>query len=194
MPIIREQDVLTGLHALLAGREPALPAPAAGPPAPPFDVETVLRRRRTTYRFAPGSVSRSELDTVINTARDLFTFAAADFTLLTALHGVSNVHDGLYRHGSTMLPTAGDLLPRLHAYYTAAPVLLFICGPQPGTDYAHRVMGAGAFGHALWLSAISVGLAGSVYGRSAAVITAAAKQLDPGLRHLFTLAIGRSDA
>ena len=49
---------------------------------------------------------------------------------------------------------------------------------------------AGTIGHGAWLWAVSAGLAASVYGSTSHHVSAAARQLDVNLRHLFTVALG----
>ena len=206
MPIISADDT-DELDAVLAVRAHAAPpARLAGDqrgdrPSPALD--EVLRRRRSVRRFARGDLTRAELLGVLHRAcavlaawSDRAPVLPADFVLLTDIDDVADLSDGLYRYDTGQLVSieTGDRSAELRARYADAPALLFVCGPLPRADsgdYGHRLVGAGAFGYALWLSALSSGLAGSVYGSSAALITATAHRLRPGLRHLFTVAIGR---
>jgi hypothetical protein len=76
-------------------------------------------------------------------------------------------------------------------------VLLAVCGDLPwacsaaGPGYGGLLTAAGALGHAMWLSALSIDLAASVYGSPCQEVTGTADSHAVGLRHLFTIAIGR---
>jgi hypothetical protein len=212
MPIISE-NAFGALDAILAVRTHAAPAarPSTGCsadlPALSRSLDEVLRGRRSVRRFAAGGLARTELLGVIRHAGTVLAswtghapLVPADFVVLAGTHGVTGLADGLHRcefgQLSTMYPRNDDRLAGLRAHYAAAPALLFVCGPltrADSGDYGHRLVGAGAMGHALWLSALSSGLDGTVYGSSAALVTAAAHRLRPGLRHLFTVAIGRAE-
>jgi hypothetical protein len=208
MPIISADDT-DALDAVLAVRAHAAPvAPSAGayrPDRQSPSLDEVLRRRRSVRRFVHGDLTRTELLGVLDQACAVLTawsdrapVVPADFVLLTDTDGVAGLADGLYRHDTGQLSSvpADDRSAELRTRYVDAPALLFVCGPMPRADsgdYGHRLVAAGAFGHTLWLSALSSGLAGSVYGSSAALVTATAHRLRPGLRHLFTVAIGRGD-
>lgn len=211
MPIIREDDAVGALDAVLAVR--AHPAPTVWPAGghrrgsqdPLLGLDEVLRNRRSVRRFAADGLTGTELLGVLGRACALIAtwsgrapVVPSDFVLLAGTHRVAGMADGLHRYQAGVMSTMeepwdDDRTAQLRAHYVAAPALLFICGPLPRADsgdYGHRLVGAGAFGHALWLSALSSGLSCSVYGSSAALVTAAADRLRPGLRHLFTVAIG----
>ena len=87
-------------------------------------------------------------------------------------------------------------LPELRAEYAPAPAIVMICGDAhaiehgQGTGYGSLLLRAAGIGYVAWLSAIRAGSAGAAFGGARYPITATARQLDPGLRHLFTLVIG----
>lgn len=207
MPIISADDT-DALDAVLAVRTHAAPAvPSTGAYRPDRHspgLDEVLRRRRSVRQFVHGGLTRTELLGVLDRACAVLAAwserapaVPADSVLLTDTDGVAGLADGLHRYDSGQLSSVPQVgrSTDLRTRYVDAPALLFVCGPIPRADsgdYGHRLVGAGAFGYTLWLSALSSGLAGSVHCSSAALVTATAHRLRPGLRHLFTVAIGRS--
>jgi hypothetical protein len=185
---------------------PSAELSAAGlwPPA-----EQVLRLRRSTREFATQPVSFAQLRLITRSAfaaqaRDWPQQVHGDLRLamliaafrVTGLPNMMYVADSAQRSQLTPLP---DLprLPDLRGVYADAPALLYVCGDlaracelSGASGYGALLVRAGALGHAAWLSAISVGLAGSVYGRASGSVTRAARCFDDRLRHLFTLAVG----
>jgi hypothetical protein len=87
-------------------------------------------------------------------------------------------------------------LPELRAEYAPAPAIVMICGDARAIEYGNStgygslLLRAAGIGYAAWLSAVRAGLAGAVFGGACHPVTATVRQLDPGLRHLFTLVIG----
>jgi len=213
MPLIPSATATRAVKEVLNGRSrPAAPgagwplppdAPSDAPSDPPTvaeilrldgpRLEPVLRRRRSTREFRPEAPDPDQIRRIVTAAHavDRRQWPSAADQPLSVLVGSSTMPDA----------TPGpDLLPALREAYCEAPVLLFICGDvraaaqaEHGTGYGSLLVRAGALGYALWMAALAEGLAGSVYGRSAPSVTAAARTLGPGVRHLFTVALG-SDA
>jgi hypothetical protein len=84
--------------------------------------------------------------------------------------------------------------------YADAPVLLLVCGDLDRAclavgprGYGQLLVRAGAVGHAAWLAATELGLAGSVFGVRHPKVTASVGRASSGsLSHLFTVALGGS--
>jgi hypothetical protein len=89
-------------------------------------------------------------------------------------------------------------LSSVRSSYGDAPLLLLVCGDLPAAlrsdclGYQALLRRAGLLGHAAWLSAAATGLSGSISGRPHSQVTAVARQLDDGLHHLLTVALGRA--
>lgn len=176
----------------------------------PGSIEDTLARRRSVRVFRPDPVPESVVRGAVAAARDAeaaiwpaSSHGAFTFEILVAAYRVEGMAGGLYATSTgTGLPPLGTddaLLGSLPALYADAPVLLLICGDLNGacrargsSGYASMLIRAGTIGYAGWLWAVSAGLAGSVYAAPSHQVTGAARELDPNLRHLFTLALGAS--
>jgi hypothetical protein len=215
MPLITESDVSRQLPGAFQDRKPAS---ASGPVAAgflahercgwlPWSIEESLKRRQSVRAFAPSAVPRSQVLGAIAAAR-----AAADavwppgrhggvgLEMLAAAISVDGLAPGLYaarEAGAKLLTPDSALLDLLRAQYADAPVLILICGDlnqacrsagQAG--YPAALTLAGTAGYAAWLWAISAGLAGCLYGGASQHARGAWRELDPNLRHLFTVSIG----
>lgn len=170
-------------------------------------VEPLLRRRRATRKFSRVAPAQERVRKIITAAYAVdrsqwYAGEGQELSLLLTTSSLPDVPPGLHlcdsRDGAPSARLRGpDLLPALHDSYVDAPALLFVCGDvraaahdDSGTGYGALLMRAGALGYALWLAAVADGLAGCVYGRPSAAVTAAARELGPGMRHLFTVALG----
>lgn len=182
----------------------------AGPGASwlPESLVDILPRRRTFREFGPDPVPVQCLYTIISraVAAESQTWpqrvhGAASLAVLLAAIRVVGVVPGVYAvmpaSQQVFALTDGSPLAYLRHEYADAAALLLIGGdPHQGvTDgspvsYGSMLVRAGTLGYGAWLAAISVGLAGGVFGRTCSQATQAAQLLDVRLRHLFTVAIG----
>jgi nitroreductase len=210
---------ITGEHIWEAfrDRQPAFAAPppgpmAAGSRAPGRRVtdgltDDVLARRGSVREFATSMVPRGQILAAVAAAHDADAavwpsgrHGAIDLEILIAASGIDGLARGLYaarETGTELLSPDPAELDTLRKQYTDAPALLLICanlnhacraaGPA---GYPAALVRAGAAGYAAWLWAISVGLAGCVYGGASHEASGAARQRDVNLRHLFTVALG----
>lgn len=197
MPLIPVRTTVRDITEILGGRarhaapgsKQTRPCDAATPTVAEIlgidgpRVEPLLRRRRATRVFSPETPAPDRVRKIVESAYavDRRQWHCDEDPALSILLGIGN-------------PT---VLPALREVYSDAPVLLFICGDvrsaaeaDSGTGYGSLLVRAGALGYALWLAAVAEGLAGCVYGRPSASVTAAAREIGPGTRHLFTVALG----
>jgi hypothetical protein len=174
----------------------------------PGSIDATLARRRSVRKFRRDPVPESMVEAAVTAARDAeaatwpaSSHGAFRFEILVAACAVEGVARGLHATSSGAglrpLGTYDACLRSLPALYADVPVLLLICGDLNGvcraggaSGYASMLTRAGTIGYAAWLWAVSAGLAGSVYAAASHEVTGAARELDPNLRHLFTLALG----
>jgi hypothetical protein len=172
------------------------------------DIGATLRARRSVREFGPDPIGLGQLERIVGAAYTLgddvwpaSRHGALPITVIAAACGVLGVEPGLLRVG----PGGSDLMCALDAQlagtlpreYADAPVILFLCADPHrlghGGGYGSVLVRVGGTGYALWLAAIADGLQASVYGRSSNDVTRIARQINPRLRHLFTVAVGRED-
>lgn len=175
----------------------------------------ILNARRSVREFRQEPLELDDLEFVIRhaTAALRTWWPAArrpdhGLTVLAAAFDVTGMNRGIHAPGpdATFVPGPGlceaaqqDWLPELRDLYAPASVFLLICGDvgwaasPAGPGYGGLLTEAGALGYALWLAALSAGLAGSVYGGTCHQVTETASRHRPGLQHLFTFAAGRAD-
>jgi hypothetical protein len=179
-----------------------------GPGWLPGSLDETLRHRRSVREFSADPLPKSQLDAVVAAALDADaamwpapSHGAVTWEILTAAFHVGGLDPGVYaRRGGRDAVLAGPgcaSFGALRRQYADAPVLLLICadlnqacraaGPA---GYPAALVRSGTIGYAAWLRTISVGLACSVYGGASHWVTGVARQLDPNLRHLFTVALG----
>jgi hypothetical protein len=201
MPLIPADENTRSVVDLLQRRTASPAREAVNEPYPyPFDraLADILRARRSVRTFSNAPVPVARVKEVIKAARaceasvwgrEAGTEPALCF-LVTA-NRVTGLAPGVYVapgfDEAPLLPE--DALDGLNKRYANGAALLHVCG-RISADYAQVLTQAGTLGYAAWLSAISAGLAGSVYGGTSAQITTAARRIRPDLRHLFTTAIG----
>jgi len=218
MPLIHGEELSAGLADLLSHRPrpvpgpPALPVPGLRTLSPRLQRElrplsAVLATRRSVREFSDEPLPLADLEFILGHADHAVrtwwpagTRQDLGLTVFAAAFGVAGLPRGIHAvvHGSRPR-LLGDphWLPVLRDSYAAAPVLLAVCGDLPwacsaaGPGYAGLLTAAGALGHAMWLSALSIDLAASVYGSPCQELTGTARSYAAGLRHLFTIAIGR---
>ena len=203
MPMIPVGGTSEQLGAALAGRQPAA---QDVPGWLPGSVEEALVGRHSVRQFSPEPLSAARVRAAAAAARDAESVTwparshgAAGFEILVAAFNCAGLDPGLYpAHGRQGLadPRSG-WLDSLRRQYADAPALLLICGDLNQAcravgpaGYPSMLVRAGTIGHGAWLWAVSAGLAASVYGSTSHHVSAAARQLDVNLRHLFTVALG----
>ena len=218
MPLIDEAEITAGAAGLLSHRSRPVPVPRAlavpGPPAVPPQLRrelrplsAVLAARRSVREFSGEPVALADLEFIIRHADQAVRAwwpagprQDLGLTVLAAAFDVAGLPRGVHALVNGSPPRLlGDprWLPALRDRYAAAPVLLAVCGDLPwacsaaGPGYGGLLTAAGALGHAMWLSALSIDLAASVYGSPCQELTGTAGSYAVGLRHLFTVAIGR---
>ena len=191
-------------------------AQAATAVSHPFDlsapeVDELLARRRSTYTYGTQPIPADSVSRVLDLGRRAHAHdwpqavhGESGLTTLVGAHSVDGLARGLYlppSAGSGSFTVIDDHvdLQELRARYVAAPVLLFVCGdvrrataPDHGIGYGSLLVRSGSLGYDYWLAALSTGMSAAVFGRSRAEVTDLARKVDPGLRHLFTVAIGHA--
>jgi hypothetical protein len=173
------------------------------------DIGALLRVRRSVREFSSAPVELRQLERVVRTAHAVCddTWPASrhgtvPITVLAVARDVPGAEHGLLRVGTDGcdLISALDtqLAETLCRDYPDAPVLLLLCAnPHALGDnggYGSVLVRVGAAGYAIWLAALAEGLQACVHGRSSNEFTRIARQLDPCLRHLFTMTIGREES
>ncbi len=214
MPLIEVTALTADVAALLSTREsasgPPRVVPARGPIAPGRELlplEEVLSSRRSVREFDGRPLPVSDLEFVIRHAAGVLRTwwpagprADLGLEVLAAAFSVTGLPRGIYaapRPGERLAADPG-WLPALRDSYARAPVLLAICGDltwacsDSGPGYGGLLTAAGALGYAMWLSALSIGLAASVYGGACQELTQLAASRASGRRHLFTVALGHA--
>jgi hypothetical protein len=189
----------------------APPAASAGQRQPPglgHDIGALLCARRSVRDFSSDPIGLKQLERIAGAAYALCDdvwpasrHGALPITVIAAARGVLGAEPGLLRVGSNecdlICPLDAQLAGTLSREYADAPVILFLCADPhrlgPGGGYGSVLVRVGGTGYALWLAAIADGLQASVYGRSSNDVTRIARQINPRLRHLFTVAVGRED-
>jgi len=218
MPLIDEAAITAGVADLLSHRSRPVPGPPTlpvpGPQAPPprlrrelRPLSAVLAARRSVREFSGEPLALADLEFILGHADQAVRAwwpagprQDLGLTVLTAACDVAGLPRGIHAvvNGSRPRLLADPRwLPALRGKYAPAPVLLAVCGDLPwacsaaGPGYGGLLTAAGALGHAMWLSALSIDLAASVYGSPCQELTGIAGSYAVGLRHLFTIAIGR---
>jgi len=214
------RGILTPARAARASVPPS--AAAGPPPAPHdvahfMSLEEALHRRRSVRTFTAEPVSAAELDLIVRsglaaerTGWPPGRHPAMGVTIAVAAYAVSGIEPGLYLPEPTSgafsaRPRDEGLLAGLSAQYTIAPVLLLVCGNLTQAcaafgqrGYPQLLVRAGAAGYGAWLAAVAAGLSGCAYGRTNHRVTVAVRQHGVpqrgggSLRHLFTVAVGRT--
>jgi nitroreductase len=200
MPITREAEITEQVLHLLSSPErtgtsrtadPLPPAPRWGLP-----VTELVRRRRSVRSFAAEPVETAQLREIIDTAHARHR----DLSVLLAAYRISGLTPGTYLLESGGDPTrcAEYPLESIRETYADAAAVLLICGDlasacdkDGANGYSRLLVQAGSFAYTAWLTAVSLGLAGSVYGRSDHGADTAARRLSER-RHLFTIALGHA--
>lgn len=211
MPLIDEAEPheaateLSSARAAFPDTEPprsrlAVPVPASMP----RPLDEVLDSRRSVRQFAARRLSVDALFHVLATAYrqqdgqwPVGRHGCPHLDVLVAAYDIAEVEGGLYPYepgtGRFGEPLHTDGMPDLGDAYAHAPALLLIRGPvrgTPGASYGNLLVRAGALGHAIWLAALTVDLACSVYGGTSEWVGRLTRR-DPA--HLFTVAVGYAD-
>lgn len=203
MPMITAAQTSERIAAALAGRQPMAPG---GHQWLLGSAEDVLTRRHSVREFSPDPLPVSRVRAAAAAAREAESVTwparrhgSASIEILVAAFNCDGLAPGWYpAQGSRRLADGGPgWFDSLRGQYADAPALLAICGnlnqacqAAGPSGYPSMLVRAGTMGYAAWLWAVSAGLAASVYGSASHRVTAAARQLDPNLRHLFTVALG----
>jgi nitroreductase len=178
----------------------------------------VLQRRRSIRFYSQGELRADELGTLLaaSCAADRASWprevaAGVELQLLVVALDVGGVDAGLYRYGEDgheLAPVAsldgerdlGNLF--LQVEFACAPAVVLVAGSLAAAverhgDHGHRLLlaRAGEAAHNVWLAAVSLGLAGTVF---AGVLPHALQRLaevDGYWRTpLFACAVGRAAA
>ncbi|MFG2719316.1 nitroreductase family protein [Streptomyces sp. NPDC048416] len=196
MPIVPEGEFFARVLDSLTSPLQAATATATTPVPPRLGrpVEQVLSTRRSVRSFTAQPVSRDCVEAIGQAALDI----GGDTSLIISARRIEEVSVGsyLFSRGTGLTPASGLHLGPVERVYADAAVLLMICGDlatacdRDGVaGYSRLLVQAGAAGHAAWLTAVSLGLHGSVHGRSFSETDEAVRR-SFGWSHLFTLAIG----
>ncbi|MEX2982480.1 nitroreductase family protein [Streptomyces sp. C36] len=198
-PALRAALAPAGAHGISA-----VSAPPSGTP-----LETVLRRRKSVRAYDGEPVPVEVLTSVVQQAAAFDRSAwpdheaGAGLEFLVAARSVAGLRQGLYLYS----PDRGDFTPLaglpdgeaaadlvLQLEYAHAPAIVIVCGPLAASldrhgEHGHRLLltRAGAAAQTAWLTALSHGLAGSIF---AGFLAAALKPLVPvdGYRNVQLLA------
>ncbi|MET7672590.1 nitroreductase family protein [Micromonospora luteifusca] len=210
MPLIPLDEPAAALAALVRGRAP-LPGveerrPHTGAASPVTDgapLETVLEGRRSVREFTAEPVSAATLLAVLDRAaqaqRDqwpVHRYGDPGLRLLLAVRSAEGLGRGLFTSapdGTLRALGVPHWLDQLADDYAAAPVFALVCGSPsrvgPGAAGGLLVR-VGSLGYAIWLAARTHGLECSVFGAGHYLVRQEACRLQPGARHLFTVALG----
>ncbi len=211
MPLIPADELPHGVLALLRARHGwPVQADRRFPAAtrPLETAESVLVRRRAVRSFTGEPVAALDVAAIADHARRAErtvwpapAHGAIGYTILIAAFRVTGLAPGLYLVSEdpsepfSALP--GDpCLESLRTAYSDAAFLLLICADiaaacQPGAPgYGPLLIRAGTLGHAAWLGAISLGLAGCVYAGPHHLVTEAVRLFDGRSNHIFTTSLG----
>lgn len=211
MPLIPVADAAEALAESVRRRTPLGPRRPGGDAGPTSVADTgrlrtledVLGGRRSVRAFEERPLERQRLLSVLEranaTQRRQWPHAChseAGLRLLIAARRINGLPEGLYDAPPDRIPTTPPLavLPDgLAQDYVDAPALVLVCGDS--TANAHVAAGdllvrAGSLGYAVWLAARTHGLECSVFGAANAAVRVAAARFRPGIRHLFTVAVG----
>lgn len=170
-------------------------------------IEEALIRRQSVRVFAPSAITCSQVMGAIAAARDAGEVVwpsgqhgGVSLEMLIAANNIDGLAPGLYtadEAGVEPLAQEPAYLDILREQYADAPALILICADlnracrEAGQGgYPATLTRAGTAGYAAWLWAVSVGLAGCVYGGASQQASAAGRRLDADLRHLFTVSMG----
>jgi len=166
----------------------------------------VLGRRRSVRAFRPAPVPVQHIQAILTSAYTAeaqtwphATHGCLAFRTVVAAARIRGLGHGLQAasEDNRSFVSLGELslAESLQDEYGAAPGLLLIGGDldqacSSAGGYGRALLRAGTLGYASWLSAISMGLGGTVFGGSSYQVTALMRQLDPRLQHLFTVTVG----
>jgi nitroreductase len=199
MPIMRETERTEQVLRLLSSPErKGICRPAGRMPEPqrwPAPTTEIVRSRHSVRTFSTEPIDIAHLRVIIDSAH----LRHPGFSVLIAAYRVADLDSGTYlaEPGNELTARPEYILDGVREAYADAAALLIICGDLAAAveadgpnGYSRLLVQAGAFAYTAWLTALSLGLAGSVYGRSNGDADAAARR-SGGLRHLFTAALGR---
>jgi Nitroreductase family len=171
-------------------------------------LEVVLRRRGAVREFSAAELPVGQVEDLVARGfvaeRQVWRAGAhgdPGFAVLVAARRVAGLAEGVYaatlqRPALARLQVPAPLAPVRQAYGDAPAFLLICADPHQqrtgagGCSYGSLLVRAGTLGYAMWLAAISSGLAGCAYGGGCHDATLFARHLNPRFRHLFTVAIG----
>ncbi len=178
-----------------------------------LSLHEILSRRRSVRSFSVQAARASELamaaDAGLTAVRRLWPVPALGMRLILVLAAlnVAGLAPGLYRataeapDGFSLLERDPAWMQELRIRFADAPALLIVCGDvgsacrSMGKDgYRQALVLAAAAGHAAWLRAVSLGLAGTVFGGTCHHVTASLAEAGFAHHwHLFTLALGKPE-
>ncbi|MEU3568947.1 nitroreductase family protein [Kitasatospora sp. NPDC036755] len=199
-PLTTPDPALRGLLRISAekraGGAGGIPAVAA--PTGRKSLDELLRHRSSVRTYGSRPVAVEAIAAMVHRASDFDRSAwpdhgsGAELEFLVAARDVSGLPRGLYlfspeRGDFTALAdlpgseAAGDLVLQLE--FADAPAIVLVCGPLAGSldrhgEHGHRLLltRAGAAAHTAWLTALDLGLVGSIF---AGFLSAALKPLVP---------------
>ncbi|WP_327108295.1 hypothetical protein [Nonomuraea glycinis] len=214
MPLIPVDAPLEAVRQALLARQPLLGRADTAAPhreaEPPAVWREDIAGKNSCGRLRADPVALPVLRHVVGAATAMVAEtwpvdAHGDPGFLTVLGAwdVDDLKPGFYTCSPDTADTGGcrllagaELLPGLRERYVQAPALLLLTGDferiPPGADaaYGSLVSRVGALGHAIWRTALAEGLAASLFGRTSREVTGLVSRLQPGQRHLFTVALG----
>jgi Nitroreductase family len=217
MSLIDEASLLSRLARELdqagtaaAGSRPTDPAAAGLAPAalPPTDLDRAAVHRRSTRDFSDRPVPARTLREIASQGlaweRALWPSAAHGDAAWQVIVAMSEppVEAGSEDRSASAIwfaprAVADELVDRLRIAYAPAPAYLLVCGtamPSPdrtdGTTHARLLRAGASLAYASWLTALTSGLSGCIFGRRHASVSRLARTGDPGASHVTTLALG----
>jgi hypothetical protein len=176
-----------------------------------MSMHDVLSRRRSVRVFNAKPAPVAELAVIAQAGlaaeRRVRPAEAHDhmgMAFVLAALNVAGLPPGLYlstadvREPFSLMQHEPAWMQELRQRYADAPAMLMVCGDAPSAcralgkrGYGQILLLAAAAGHAAWLRAISLGMAGTVFGGTCHQVTASLAQThSPQRWHLFTLAVG----
>ncbi|WP_024874353.1 nitroreductase family protein [Saccharomonospora piscinae] len=212
MPLIDAAELGHSVSELFQRRQPLPRAaePEDGYPPPGsheggLALEEVLAERRSVRDFGAAPVALTDLLSLLRLAESAQrkqwpaeVHGDPGLAVLVAAEHVEDLDAAIYHRDGALSLRRLEAPPWQDELVDTCPgaaAVALICGSvrQVGAPaYGGLLVRAGALGYAIWLAARTHGLECSVFGGARPAVSRLADGVRPGLRHLFTVAIGHA--
>jgi hypothetical protein len=176
-----------------------------------MSLHDILSRRRSLRAFSAEPVPAEKLGIIAGAGLaaerrqwPVGAHCGMGMTFVLAALNVAGLPPGFYictadaSNTLSLLQEKPARMQELRQRYADAPAILMVCGDVGSAcramgkhGYGQILVRAAAAGYAAWLRAISLGMAGTVFGGTCHQVTASLIQAgSPHLWHLFTVAVG----